>query len=59
MWCVDNPEFLVRVPYMEIYNEDINDHLTLEGQKLPIRESMEVNARNPLGFFSAFLTGFF
>lgn len=29
---------------MEIYNEEINDLLTLEGQKLAIKESLEVNA---------------
>lgn len=36
-------EFLIRVSYMEIYNEDINDLLAVENQKLPIHESLEVN----------------
>lgn len=35
-------EFLIRVSYMEIYNEEINDLLTLGNQKLPIHESLEV-----------------
>ncbi|WOK92248.1 kinesin-like protein KIN-7L [Canna indica] len=34
-------EFLIRVSYMEIYNEEINDLLALENQKLPIHESLE------------------
>ncbi|KAG8090006.1 hypothetical protein GUJ93_ZPchr0011g27024 [Zizania palustris] len=34
-------EFLIRVSYMEIYNEEINDLLTLGSQKLPIHESLE------------------
>nr|XP_010936182.1 kinesin-like protein KIN-7L [Elaeis guineensis] len=34
-------EFLIRVSYMEIYNEEINDLLTLGNQKLPIHESLE------------------
>ncbi|RLM70294.1 kinesin-related protein 11-like [Panicum miliaceum] len=37
----DDREFLVRVSYMEIYNEDINDLLTLEGRRLPIKENLE------------------
>uniref|UniRef100_A0A804NNK2 Kinesin-like protein n=1 Tax=Zea mays TaxID=4577 RepID=A0A804NNK2_MAIZE len=37
----DEREFLIRVSYMEIYNEEINDLLTLEGQKLKIRESLD------------------
>ncbi|KAL6654793.1 hypothetical protein ACP70R_008258 [Stipagrostis hirtigluma subsp. patula] len=37
----EDREFLIRVSYMEIYNEDINDLLTLEGQKLRIHESLE------------------
>ncbi|KAJ8460666.1 hypothetical protein OPV22_033592 [Ensete ventricosum] len=40
-------EFLIRVSYMEIYNEEINDLLTLGNQKLPIHESLE------RGFFVA------
>jgi centromeric protein E len=39
----DEREFLIRVSYMEIYNEEINDLLTLEGQKLKIRESLDVS----------------
>ncbi|KAL3505041.1 hypothetical protein ACH5RR_034882 [Cinchona calisaya] len=34
-------EFLIRVSYMEIYNEDINDLFAVENQKLPIHESLE------------------
>ncbi|KAK7291041.1 hypothetical protein RIF29_05902 [Crotalaria pallida] len=34
-------EFLIRVSYMEIYNEEINDLLAVENQKLPIHESLE------------------
>ncbi|CAA3005562.1 kinesin KIN-7N [Olea europaea subsp. europaea] len=34
-------EFLVRVSYMEIYNEDINDLFAVENQKLQIHESLE------------------
>ncbi|XP_062196952.1 kinesin-like protein KIN-7L isoform X2 [Phragmites australis] len=37
----DDREFLIRVSYMEIYNEEINDLLTLGGQKLRIHESLE------------------
>lgn len=35
-------EFLIRVSYMEIYNEEINDLLAVENQKLQIHESLEV-----------------
>lgn len=35
-------EFLIRVSYMEIYNEEINDLLDVENQKLQIHESLEV-----------------
>ncbi|KAF2309611.1 hypothetical protein GH714_004272 [Hevea brasiliensis] len=34
-------EFLIRVSYMEIYNEEINDLLAVEHQKLQIHESLE------------------
>ncbi|XAR61991.1 Plus-end-directed kinesin ATPase [Bertholletia excelsa] len=34
-------EFLIRVSYMEIYNEEINDLFAVENQKLPIHESLE------------------
>ncbi|KAK6939742.1 Kinesin motor domain [Dillenia turbinata] len=34
-------EFLIRVSYMEIYNEEINDLSAVENQKLPIHESLE------------------
>lgn len=37
-----NREFLVRVSYMEIYNEDINDLLVPDHRKLQIKESIEV-----------------
>ncbi|KAJ4965160.1 hypothetical protein NE237_017009 [Protea cynaroides] len=36
-----NREFLVRVSYMEIYNEEIIDLLAPENQKLQIHESLE------------------
>lgn len=36
-------EFLIRVSYMEIYNEEINDLLSVENTKLQIHESLEVN----------------
>lgn len=35
-------EFLIRVSYMEIYNEEINDLFVVENQKLQIHESLEV-----------------
>uniref|UniRef100_A0A0E0J375 Kinesin motor domain-containing protein n=1 Tax=Oryza nivara TaxID=4536 RepID=A0A0E0J375_ORYNI len=38
---VSDREFLIRVSYMEIYNEEINDLLTLGSEKLPIHESLE------------------
>lgn len=34
-------EFLLRVSYMEIYNEDINDLLAPENQRLHVHESKE------------------
>ncbi|XP_062097637.1 kinesin-like protein KIN-7N [Humulus lupulus] len=34
-------EFLIRISYMEIYNEEINDLFAVENQKLPIHESLE------------------
>ncbi|PWZ17203.1 Cyclin-B1-1 [Zea mays] len=37
----DDREFLTQVFYMEIYNEEINSLLTLEGQKLRIHESLD------------------
>ncbi|KAD4386144.1 hypothetical protein E3N88_26313 [Mikania micrantha] len=36
-----NREFLIRVSYMEIYNEEINDLFVVENQKLQIHESLE------------------
>ncbi|XP_055835682.1 kinesin-like protein KIN-7N [Solanum dulcamara] len=36
-----NREFLIRVSYMEIYNEDINDLFAVENQKLQIHESLD------------------
>ncbi|KMZ65355.1 hypothetical protein ZOSMA_324G00090 [Zostera marina] len=36
-----NREFLVRISYMEIYNEDINDLLVPDHRKLQIKESIE------------------
>ncbi|KAJ6839211.1 kinesin-like protein KIN-7L [Iris pallida] len=38
---ITDREFLIRVSYMEIYNEEINDLLSLGSQKLPIHESLE------------------
>jgi centromeric protein E len=39
---ISDREFLVRVSYMEIYNEEINDLFAVENQKLQIHESLEV-----------------
>lgn len=39
---ISDREFLIRVSYMEIYNEEINDLLVVENQKLQIHESLEV-----------------
>ncbi|KAL7154935.1 hypothetical protein ABFS83_03G037800 [Erythranthe nasuta] len=38
---ISDREFLIRVSYMEIYNEDINDLFSVENQKLQIHESLE------------------
>ncbi|KAM7516964.1 hypothetical protein LguiA_006547 [Lonicera macranthoides] len=38
---ITDREFLIRVSYMEIYNEDINDLFAVENQKLQIHESLE------------------
>ncbi|KAL8490196.1 hypothetical protein ACS0TY_025928 [Phlomoides rotata] len=38
---VSDREFLIRVSYMEIYNEEINDLFAVENQKLQIHESLE------------------
>lgn len=35
-------EFLLRMSYMEIYNEEINDLLAPEHRRLQIHESIEV-----------------
>ena len=35
-------EFLLRMSYMEIYNEDINDLLAPEQAKLQVHENLEV-----------------
>lgn len=42
---VTDREFLIRVSYMEIYNEEINDLFSVENNKLPIHESLEVNKK--------------
>lgn len=34
-------EFLIRVSYMEIYNEEINDLLAPESLKLQVHENLE------------------
>lgn len=39
---IEDREFLVRVSYMEIYNEEINDLLAPDNRKLQIHESVEV-----------------
>eukprot|EP00878_Enallax_costatus_P020112 GHUV01021244.1.p1 GENE.GHUV01021244.1~~GHUV01021244.1.p1 ORF type:complete len:553 (+),score=211.39 GHUV01021244.1:1407-3065(+) len=39
--ALQDREFLLRVSYMELYNEDINDLLAPENIKLPIHESKE------------------
>ncbi|CAN1775923.1 Kinesin-like protein KIN-7N [Linum perenne] len=39
--AISDREFLIRVSYMEIYNEEINDLFAVENQKLPIHESLE------------------
>lgn len=39
---ISDREFLIRVSYMEIYNEEINDLFAVENQKLQIHESLEV-----------------
>ncbi|KAG4934295.1 hypothetical protein JHK87_048297 [Glycine soja] len=41
MEMMSDREFLIRVSYMEIYNEEINDLLVVENQKLQIHESLE------------------
>jgi hypothetical protein len=41
-WQIVDREFLVRVSYMEIYNEDINDLLAPESRKLHVHENLEV-----------------
>lgn len=38
----ENREFLLRVSYMEIYNEEINDLLAPENRKLQVHENSEV-----------------
>ncbi|MEW5312719.1 MAG: hypothetical protein WDW38_004332 [Sanguina aurantia] len=38
--CQDR-EFLIRVSYMELYNEEVNDLLAPENVKLPVHESKE------------------
>ncbi|GAA0159238.1 hypothetical protein LIER_16063 [Lithospermum erythrorhizon] len=38
---INDREFLVRVSYMEIYNEEINDLFAIENKKLQIHESLE------------------
>lgn len=48
-------EFLLRMSYMEIYNEEINDLLAPEHRKLQIHENLEVIFKRD-NFFS-FLLG--
>jgi centromeric protein E len=39
---ISDREFLIRVSYMEIYNEEINDLLAPENKKLQVHENLEV-----------------
>lgn len=47
-------EFLIRVSYMEIYNEEINDLFTMQNQKLQIHESLDVRYYRALAIFMFF-----
>ncbi|GMI89672.1 hypothetical protein like AT1G59540 [Hibiscus trionum] len=38
---ISDREFLIRISYMEIYNEEINDLFAVENHKLQIHESLE------------------
>lgn len=56
MMCqAEDREFLLRVSYMEIYNEEINDLLAPENRKLQVHENLEVCMPFPPPFFSTFL----
>lgn len=46
-------EFLLRVSYLEIYNEEIRDLLCPSSTKLEIREDIEVTRLLPFVFGSA------
>jgi hypothetical protein len=54
----DDCKFLIRVSYMEIYNEEINDLVNNEGQKLEIHESLKVTTRSALDVYFDFCTSF-
>jgi hypothetical protein len=54
----EDREFLIRVSYMEIYNEEINDLLNIEGQKLEIHENLKVTAQHAFDVYSHFCTCF-
>lgn len=47
-------EFLIRVSYMEIYNEEINDLFAVENNKLPIHESLEVAMLYTISYIFSF-----
>lgn len=51
--CQDNVKFLVRVSYMEIYNEEVRDLLGKE-----LNKSLEVKERTDIGVFVKDLSGF-
>jgi centromeric protein E len=41
-------EFLLRVSYLEIYNEEIRDLLSTAGARLKIHEDLEVSHATPV-----------
>lgn len=51
--CQGNQKFLVRVSYMEIYNEEVRDLLGKE-----LNKSLEVKERTDIGVFVKDLSGF-
>lgn len=51
--CQENQKFLVRVSYMEIYNEEVRDLLGKE-----LNKSLEVKERTDIGVFVKDLSGF-
>lgn len=52
MMCqAEDREFLLRVSYMEIYNEEINDLFAPENRNLQVHENLEVCMPFPPFFF--------